>query len=101
MSRKLKPYACCGEHNVILCHVLSKCTPFEDQSYGVNNGSINVTVHVATRTCVQSQVRAQRTSVWELNMHNRAVVKKNSSTEICVQQATIQRKNREYRKLGK
>ena len=33
MHRNLKPYACCGEQSVILCHVFGK--RLEDQYYGV------------------------------------------------------------------
>ena len=34
----------------ILCRVFGKCAPLEDQSYGVNKGSIYGTVHIATLT---------------------------------------------------
>ena len=69
-------YACSGEHSVILCHVLGKCTPFEDQSYGVM--TIYGTVHVATHTFVEFQVRAlcniRRTSCMETQHVHRVVI---------------------------
>ena len=90
-------YACCGEHSVILCHVLGKCTPFEDQSYGV---TIYGTVHVATHTFVEYQVRAlcnvRRTSCMETQHAHRVVVIYRA--RICATHATIQRKYTESTK---
>ena len=74
-----------SSHVAMNIHVFGKCTPLEDQSYGVNNGSVYGTVHVATLTYVQSQVRAlchvRRTSCMGTQHAHRAVVKKNTSAE--------------------
>ena len=52
LRRNLKPYACCGEYSIILCHMYTvvcalyksaMCVYLEDQAYGYK---LHVHVHV-------------------------------------------------------
>ena len=84
--------------------MFGKCTPLEDQSYGIMVCvSIYGTVHILTRTYVESQVRAlcqvRRTSCMGTQHAHKVVVKENTTTEDMYN--TTEEKHRDYRKLGK